>query len=470
MNSIDRLPLKPDATALLEALRQRKITAVELVGDHLGRLNALQPSVNAAVKIYQNEALDIAATLDANGNTELPLFGLPCSVKETFGIAGEEITAGSLRKLPIKCHRDAEMVRRLKEAGAVVIARSNIPEFAMTGESTNPRFGRCNNPLDITRVAGGSSGGEGALVSSGSSVFGIGSDILGSIRIPAAFCGTVGYKGHSLAIDGSDTWPNVTGNSKSWLGYGPLTRTVRDALLVYNVIAKQSVKETASLVEHVAIPEGFPITYQQQCIREAVSVAHQSLLDKGVKSRGIQLDKVPMLFLLIPKIVIDDFYDTWISDLSSGPYGPFSTIKEFLAQLGGHGSIDKGLLNWIMLKPLMKSRKSGKREKIAEKFTQAKDEYRQLLGSDTVLLLPTLGLVAPKHKGFNRQSLLDPRVNGLFTSHTLGNYLDLPTITIPAWKFCDSKTGLPASVSLMSTPGSEERLFATARIVEAALN
>ncbi|MFK7996221.1 MAG: amidase [Granulosicoccus sp.] len=470
MITIDHQPRQPDATTLLKALREGKITACELVGDHLGRLKALQPTVNAAVKIYEKEALEIAATLDASANTELPLFGLPCSVKETFSLAGEEITAGSLRKSPVKCHRDAEMVRRLKKAGAVVIARSNIPEFAMTGETTNPRFGRCNNPLDITRVAGGSSGGEGALVGSGSSVFGIGSDILGSIRIPAALCGTVGFKAHSSAIDGSDTWPDVNGNTRSWLGYGPLTRSVRDALLVYNVIADQPVKETTTIFEHVAIPEGFPITYQQACIREAVNIAHQSLLDNGVKSRSLHFEKVPRLFLLIPKIIIDDFYETWISDLSSGSYGPFSTSRELFSQLVGNGTIDRGLFNWILLKPVMKSRRSGKREKISEEFSQARNEYRKLLGPDTVLLLPTLGLVAPKHKGFNRRSLMDPRVNGLFTSHTLGNYLDLPTITVPAWEHCDAKTGLPASVSLMSTPGAEERLFATARIVEAALN
>ncbi|MFK7858142.1 MAG: amidase [Granulosicoccus sp.] len=470
MISIEGQARLPDATALLNTLRQRKTTACELVGDHLGRLNALQPYANAAVKIYQKEALDIAAKLDASTHIDLPLFGLPFSVKETFSIAHEEMTAGSLRKRPVKCESDAEMVRRLKEAGAIIIARSNIPEFAMTGESTNPRFGRCNNHLDNTRVAGGSSGGEGVLVGSGSSAFGIGSDILGSIRIPAALCGTVGFKGHSSAIDGSGTWPDVTGNTNSWLGYGPLTRSVRDALLVYNVIAKQPVRDTNDIFEQVTTPEGFPITYQQECILKAINHARRCLLDNGVKSRHTEFKKIPSLFLLIPKIIIDDFYDTWISDLSSGPDGPFSTFKEFIAQLAGNGTIDSGLLSWIMLEPFMKSRRPGKREKIAEQFLLAKNEYRELLGSDTVLLLPTLGLVAPKHKYFNRQSLMNPRVNGLFTSHTLGNYLDLPSIAIPAWKYCDARTGLPASVSLMCLPGSEDRLFATAKMVETALN
>ena len=166
------------------------------------------------------QALAQARLLDATGDRSLPLFGLPCSVKETFAIAGEPLTAGSMRMTPQVPTEDARIVRRLKEAGAIVMARSNVPEFAMTAESVNPRYGRTRNPLDVDRVAGGSSGGEGALVGSGASVFGVGSDILGSIRIPAAFCGVVGFKPHSGAVDQSGTWPVVTGNTRILAGTG----------------------------------------------------------------------------------------------------------------------------------------------------------------------------------------------------------------------------------------------------------
>jgi len=124
----------------------------------------------------------------------------------------------------------------------------------------------------------------------------------------------------------------------------------------------------------------------------------------------------------------------------------------------------------MILKPIVKSRRPEKREKIAHSFMEARSNYQQLLGEANVMILPTIGLVAPKHGRFNRVSLLNPMVNGLFTSHTLGNYLDLPVVCVPAWKFCDSRTGLPPSVSLLCSPGGEDRLFATAKIVEAALN
>jgi len=471
MNSKINFPIRPDATTILNELRAGKTTSEAVVREHLEQLNKIQPTVNGATKVFEEEALDLARKLDQTGDKTLPLFGLPCSVKETFAMEGEEVTAGSIRRVPDQCKKDAEMVRRLRKAGAVIIARSNLPEFAMTGESTNLRFGRCNNPHDITRVAGGSSGGEGALVGSGSSVFGIGSDILGSIRIPAALCGTVGFKAHSKAIDNTGTWPDIKTSLKDWLGYGPICRSVRDAQLIYNVLAEKPASETAEIFKNLIIPEGFPVKYRQNCIQDAVKTARKAVLDKGLVSKKASFKDIPKLFLMIPRIIIDEFYDIWIKDLSSNPeYGQFSPSKEVLRNLVGKPTIDGGLLNWILMKPIMKSGRPEKREKIANSFVEARSKYWQLLGEDNVMIMPTLGLVAPKHKGFNRASLLDPRVNGLFTSHTLGNYLDLSVICVPAWKFCDPKTGLPASVSLMCAPGGESRLFATAKIVETALN
>ena len=140
-----------DATSLLKKIRTGELSVENIVREHLGQLEKVNPAINAATKIYKVEALAQAKNLDLNGNKDLPLFGLPCSIKETFGIAGEEITAGSIRRKPSLIKKDSAIVAKLKAAGAVIIARSNIPEFAMTGESTNLRYGRTNNPLDILK-------------------------------------------------------------------------------------------------------------------------------------------------------------------------------------------------------------------------------------------------------------------------------------------------------------------------------
>ncbi len=466
-----QFPIRPDATALLEELRAGNISSETLVKEHLEQLKKLQPTVNGAVKIFEQEAIERAKELDEKGDKNFPLFGLPCSVKETFAIKGEEITAGSIRRVPDQCTEDAAMVKRLKDAGAVIIARSNIPEFAMTGESTNLRFGRCNNPHDVTRVAGGSSGGEGALVGSGSSVFGIGSDILGSIRIPASCCGTVGFKAHSKAIDSAGTWPEINTSLKEWLGYGPLCRSVRDAQLIYNVLANEACAESSELFKNLVIPEGFPIKYDQTCIEDAVYAARNAVLQNGLAKKQADFSDVSKLFLIIPTIILDDFYDGWIKDLSSSSeYKEFVPSKEFFRQLIGKPTIDKGLFRWIALRGYKKSKSEVAKKRVAEAFIAARSKHRQLLGEDGVMIMPTLGFVAPKHGRLNKKVLLNPTVNGRLTSHTLGNYLDLSSLAVPAWKFKDKKTGLPASVSLMCLPGQESKLFATAKIVEAAIN
>lgn len=459
---------EPDAVSLLSALRQGSLTSEQLVRQHLDRLEQSQPRINGATQLYREAALAQARHLDNEGDKSLPLFGLPFSVKETFGLAGEQVTAGSIRMTPEPHQQDAEIVRRLKGAGAIVIARSNVPEFAMTGESSNPRYGRTNNPIDASRVAGGSSGGEGALVGSGSSVFGVGSDILGSIRIPAAFCGVVGFKPHSASVDQRGTWPRVTGHTRSWLALGPLTRSVRDAQLVYNVIAQQPAAETTA-TGRLVTPQGLPLRMQDPCIAAAQQAARAALLDQGYREEMQDFSETRELYLQIPKLILDDFYDSWIRLLSGPAHGRFSLWREVLAQLRGQATVDNGLLRWMLIAPLLKPRSAAKAHTIASRFALARKRFHNLLGPDGVMVLPTLGLLAPQHGVMNRLSL-KPGVNGLFTAHTMGNYLDLPAIAIPAWKFKDALSGLAPSVSLLCAPGAEAALFAAAKRVESALN
>lgn len=467
MRQFKRNLAEVDAIGLLDELRRGATTSVQLVVTHLSRIEQAHAGINAATQVFRQEALELAYQLDRNGDKSLPLFGLPCSVKETFGLAGQEVTAGSRRMQPEYHPQDAEIVRRLKAAGAIVIARSNIPELAMTAESTNPRYGRTNNPLDTSRVAGGSSGGEGALVGSGGSVFGVGSDILGSIRIPAAFCGVVGFKPHSAAVNQRGTWPDVTGATRSWLGLGPLTRSVRDAELVYNVIADSPISSSTSDTGRLVVPRGFALT-MQPCIGDALAAATTALAQQGYRRDDADFSDIGKRYLDIPKLILDDFYDSWIRLLSS-PAQRFSPWTELLRQLVGRPTIDSGLLRWMLIAPVMKPRSTAKVEAMTAQFAQARAHYHALLGNDGVMVLPTLGLLAPKHGQMNSLSL-KPGINGLFTSHTMGNYLDLPSIAIPAWKFTDTATGLPPSISVMCAPGAEAQLFAAASVVEQVLN
>ncbi|MGB5775444.1 MAG: amidase family protein, partial [Sedimenticolaceae bacterium] len=152
----------PDATALLAAMDEGNLSTRQLMEEHLDRLQRLNPRLNAAIGIFEHQALAEAAAPRPGS-----LSGLPVSVKETFALQGETITAGSLRMQPVQPTRDAAAVARLKAAGAIVLARGNVPEFAMAAETDNLRYGRTNNPMAEERTCGGSSGGDAALVASG---------------------------------------------------------------------------------------------------------------------------------------------------------------------------------------------------------------------------------------------------------------------------------------------------------------
>jgi Asp-tRNA(Asn)/Glu-tRNA(Gln) amidotransferase A subunit family amidase len=193
-----------------------------------------------------------------------------------------------------------------------------------------------------------------------------------------------------------------------------------------------------------------------------------ALLQEGYREEHRDFSDTRQLYLNIPKLILDDFYDDWIRLLSSPQGGRFSPYKELLAQLLGKPTVDNGLLQWMLIAPIMKTRSQTKIADIAEGYASARSRYQSMLGADGVLVLPTLGLLAPPHGKMNRQSL-KPGVNGLFTAHTMGNYLDLPAIAIPAWKFKDPPPAShPASPSC--APGAEAKLFAAARCVESVLN
>jgi len=417
----------PDATDVLSQLRSGSLSAAALVEQQLERLAAVQGTLNASTEILAEEARRAAAHPLPG-----PLSGLPITLKETIGLAGRAITAGSLRMQPETPPEDAAVVRRLRAAGAIVIARTNVPEFAMTGETTNPRFGRTNNPLDPSRVAGGSTGGEGALVGSGASLAGIGSDILGSIRIPASFCGIVGFKPASQAVDKRGTWPRIDGYTNGWLALGPLTRSVRDARLLYDVIATQPTPAPAGVAGlRLLTPEHFPFTVDDAAIGAAHAAALRALMAAGMRSEQPRFADVERLYVRAADLILHDCEPGWHAMLSPDRGQPFSVWREALRQLRGRGEIDPGLFTWLLhgatLGRLTKPRNARQLARLIGTFDAARDHYRALLGADGILVLPTMGMLAPRHGDMNRKTL-KPGVNRRMTALTFANYCDLPAI------------------------------------------
>lgn len=454
----------PDATKLLADMQAGARRCVDVVREHIDRLEASQDRLNAAVQVFRNQALT-----EAMQPRPGPLSGLPMSVKETFGIQGETITAGSLRMPPIEIDEDAEVIKRVREAGAIIVARSNVPEFAMAAETENLRYGRTNNPLDPQRTCGGSSGGEGALVASGASAAGLGSDLLGSLRIPGAFCGVVGFKPASDAVDKWGTWPVIDGYMDSWLAVGPITRSVRDARLLYNVIADRKLPALGSVADaRLVIPSPFSVSRELPCLNDAIARATDALESRGMRKEPRPFPEAEQYFLNLQPLLVHDIEDDLHRQLVTQEGDVLSLPKELARQLMGRPTIYGGLFQLLAASVIIRPRTRRKVERVIADFEAGRRHYHGLFGSDGLVILPTVGIVAPKHGDMNRASLR-PGVNRDMTAVTFCNAMNLPAISIPAWSDPDPKTGLPPSVMLACAPGSEALLLDAAQVVEEVL-
>ena len=457
-------PNLPDGTELLRRIKAGECSAEEVVRECLDRLDRNHPRLNGAVKIYREQALE-----QGKRPRPGPLSGLPVSIKETFGIKGEFITGCSMRMPPVYQEDDSEIVRRIREAGAVIIARSNVPEFAMSHETDNLVYGRTNSPLDETRTSGGSSGGEGALVGSGSSVFGVGSDLGGSIRYPAQCCGIVGFKPHSEAVDTRGTFPAVTGHTRSMLALGPLTRSVRDARMVYNVLAREPIPPAGGPRGlRLVIPDRFRMKIRDPCIGEALRESQRVLEDAGMVLEHVAVPEVPSLYYSYVGLITKDFEKPILNLLTTSDGEPFSKPLELLRHLTGRPTVWKGLFLPLLGMPLAR-RTQKKVERYIETVEKARRKYHTLLGQDGIMLLPTSGALAARHGQALRMDIR-PGVQGIFTPTYFCNVVNLSAISIPAWSCSDKRTGLPPSIMLASAPGSEEILLDAAASLEASIS
>lgn len=245
------------ATELSRQMSQGELSSKEVVRAHLERIEALNPALNAFVEVYSKRALADAARCDeerARGAARGPLHGLPISVKECIDVAGEPTTLGLNNRRAI-AETDAAIVTVLREAGAIPLGRTNNPQVLLSHETSSPRFGRTNNPFDPTRTPGGSSGGESAAIAAGLSPLGIGTDLGGSIRVPAHFTGTVGLK------PTLDRWP-WRGCNTALMGQegvramvGPLARTTADLVLVMRALSPERMSELDARVPPLAWSE-----------------------------------------------------------------------------------------------------------------------------------------------------------------------------------------------------------------------
>ncbi len=287
-------PTQLGASELASAIATRRLSAIEVVNAHIRRIEQVNPALNAVVferfELARREAAEADERVREGGALP-PLLGVPITLKECLDLEGAPSTYG-VESLRQPMQTDAAVVRRLREAGAIVLAKTNVAQLLLYFETDNPVFGRTNHPASNDRSPGGSSGGEAALVASHASALGIGTDLGGSVRVPAAFCGLVGFKPTAGRVPDQGRFSIPLGQQAITSQIGVLARSVDDAVLGVRVAMGQghdgwgplgSLDEVKVGALRVVVLEDDGILSPCPAARRAVRDAAKVLQERGAR-------------------------------------------------------------------------------------------------------------------------------------------------------------------------------------------
>jgi len=447
-----------------EKIRTQETTVEEVVHQTLEQIKKLNNKINAFITILEEQALKDAEKLDKELKKENKprsrLHGIPVSVKDIIYVKGVRCTAGSKIMKDHVAGYDATVVNKLKEAGAVIIGTNNLHEFASGVTSVNPHFGVVRNPWDFGRIAGGSSGGSAAAVSSFMSFASIGTDTSGSIRIPSSLCGVVGLKPSYGRVSKYGVFP------LSWSldHVGPITRSVRDAAILLREIAGYDYRDDASVFADVLdYPElletditGYRICYlrnlyQKQLPRDVEKIMNNvidclSSLGAEVAEENFKYaDKIRPCWAPIRLGEAAAVHDDWYRER---PHDYGDDVRKMLER-GRRFS----LIDYVKAQRM--------RITIREELLRIMDRYH-------AVILPTTAIPAPRIG--EEEVEIDGEKIDIYTALTdltiLFNITGVPAITIPA----GFSQNLPLGLQIAGKPYNELTILRIAYNVEQELN
>ncbi len=454
--------IKNSATELAAMIRARKVSPVEVLESHLRRIERLNTNLNAIVTLAEDsmERAREAQTAIMRGDELGPLHGVPFTVKDTIETAGLRTTSGSSFRGSHIPDKDALAVARLKTAGAILLGKTNVPEMAIPYECDNPLFGRTNNPHDLTKTSGGSSGGEAAAISACLSPIGLGSDLSGSIRVPAHLCGIAGLKPTTGRVPTAGHFPQVTGAISEGAVIGPMARTIDDLSLLLNVLTEQPVTRLVSSQPErmreslrgwrVAVYWGedySPISVEtRNAIQEALNALRQAgfiIVDEATPGVGRLIDLWPALFSRASALQLKEAYS-------------------------GHEE-QAGKLARAVLASLKKVAPPAPNELFRvrhEQFTLSNALIKWM--QTTPLFIAPVGAVPAFEHGL-RQVDVEGKTISIFRAFgfsRLANVVNLSSVSVPAGR---TREGLPIGIQVLARGYQDEAALIAASIIEDAL-
>ena len=456
------------ADALAAGIRERRFSPVEVVDEVLSRVERTNPVLNAYCLVRGDEVRDEARRAESavmRGEELGPLHGVPVSIKDITSTRGIRTTFGSRAFADHVPGEDAVLVERLRGAGALILGKTNTPEFGNKGVTESPLFGRTNNPWRPTHSAGGSSGGAAAAVASGMGPLGDGSDGAGSIRIPASLCGVVGLKPSFGRVP---VWPRNGYETISH--HGPLARTTADAALMLSVIAGEDARDpypappgATDFVAAARDPDitGWRIAFSpdlglgpvEPAVATAVRAAAHRLIDLGatVDERTPDVPDPREAMAVIWRVSLGTIAHERVLPVV-GRDGMDPHLVELLDAAGRIGAVEHYRASQLF------------RQAFFRAMTAFFDAHR-------LLVTPTLAVAPFPHPEGARPGPtrvagceIDPFLGWLFTYHF--NLTGQPAISIPCALTDD---GLPVGLQIVGRPGADSDVIRAASALAEAL-
>lgn len=453
-----------DATSIASAIQNKQVTSKAAVSAYIAHILNVNPNINAMVEDRFDAAIHEANELDqmlARGEVKGPLHGVPISVKESLHVAEMKTTGGLEHRQDLISRVDAEVVGRLKNAGAIILGKTNTPALCFCQETENKLYGRTNNPWDTSRTAGGSSGGEGALLAVGGAAAGIGSDIGGSIRFPAHFNGIVGFKPGMFTISNDGHFPAVIHALQArMLTIGPMGKSVQDMRLFYQILSGISldpkplnrfrIEVLPSTIDYPLSEKTKHILNQVELFLEKTFSTKQSIPPYFRDSALIWQEIMSMEG---SKLIEQEAYN---NDRSS-VYTSF--FKEKLTQRTKvHPYLSWAIMGAKMFRP------SRKRIREVESIIEQGDELLKTYLKNRLLIFPVYHSGALRHGQVFKEIFSIRKTFLQYMPYAAyANVWGLPALTIPVGT---DENNMPISIQIMSSTGNEDALFRLGRLIE----
>uniref|UniRef100_A0A023GPH1 Putative lipid particle n=1 Tax=Amblyomma triste TaxID=251400 RepID=A0A023GPH1_AMBTT len=457
------------ATSLAAAIVNGEVKSVDLVSAYIKRIQEVQPIINAVVEERFEEALREAEAADqlvasATMSTqqlsqEKPLLGVPFTAKNSIAIKGMRQDAGSLLHRGRRAVEDAPAVARMRAAGAIPLALTNVPELCAWDDAHNLLYGTTRNPHDTRCGPGGSSGGEGSLLASAGSLIGVGTDIGGSVRTPAAYCGIFGHKPTAGVVPNTGLLPDVGANMGKYNCVGPMTRFSEDLPMLMKVLAGDSADKLRldDEVDMKQLKVFFSDTEGSLYFSRVTAEARQAVLkvvrhfkeEVGSDVRRLHVPELQYAMVIWYKVYAAEAPECL------GLNG-VNVLVDFLRTLVGIGRYTLAYLVHCKTAAAFRFSHREKAEAHLASVEALRQRLEKTLGDDGVLILPAAMSTAAYHN----QDLLFNDSPGMMA---LFSILQVPATACPVVK---SAKGLPLAVQVVAKRGNDRLCLAVAKQIE----